>query len=61
MNSINAITRITAIAFSKGPSLDKNPQITPVVGVSHFKPAVGHRKPIRVKHGGVSVIRLQIG
>ena len=44
---------ISAIAFNKGPSLANIPQIGPVVGVLHFNPAVGHRIPIRVKHGGV--------
>jgi hypothetical protein len=48
-------------ALNIGPRFLKKRQSAPVVGGTHFNPAVGQRIPIIVLQGGVIVIRVQIG
>ena len=52
---------MTKSALKMGPRFFKKRQRAPVVGGTHFIPAVGHRIPIMVLHMGVMVMRVHIG
>jgi len=57
----NPIMVSTRSALNIGPRFLRKRHRAPVVGGTHFIPAVGHRNPIIVLHIGVMVMRVQIG
>ena len=59
--STNPMRSMIRIDLITGPIVPQSVQRVPVVGVLHFNPAVGQRTPIRVRQGGVIVIRAQSG